>query len=66
VDPVRELLYYEAFVHTWLGDHDQAIDLLATYLAANPSQVDAFARDRSWWLEDLRAQPQFQDLLDTR
>jgi TolB-like protein len=66
VDPVRTLLYYEAFVHTWLGDNDQAIELLATYLAANPSQVEALARDQSWWLEDLRDQPGFQDLLDTR
>ena len=64
VDPVRELLYYEAFVHAWLGDHDQAIDLLATYLAANPSQVEAFARDRSWWLDDLRDEPGYQDLLN--
>jgi TolB-like protein len=63
VDPVRELVYFEAFVHAWLGDIDQAIDNLAVYLAANPSQVESFARDRTWWLEDVRPDSRYQALV---
>lgn len=63
VDPVRELVYFEAFVHAWLGDIDQAIDNIATYLAANPSQVESFARDRTWWLEDVRQDPRYKALV---
>lgn len=66
VDPVRELAWLEAFVHVWLGNNDAAIERLSTFLAANPSQVEAFARDRTWWLEDIRDDPAYQDLVRTR
>jgi serine/threonine-protein kinase len=63
VDPVRELAWYEAIVLTWLGELDPAVDRLALYLAANPGQVSAFARDDTWWLEDLRSHPGYRRLI---
>lgn len=63
VDPIRELAWLESFVHAWLGDMDAAIDRLSLYLAANPGQVEGFATDRTWWLEDLRSDPRYRQLV---
>lgn len=63
IDPIRELSYFEAIARSWLGDFDEAFDLLATYLAANPGQIESFARDRTWWLKDLRADPRYASLV---
>lgn len=65
VDPVRELAWLEAIVLTWLGELDRAVDRLALYLAANPAQVSAFARDDTWWLEDLRSHPAYRRLVSS-
>jgi hypothetical protein len=66
VDPIRELAWLEAIVLTWLEDHDAAVDRLSLYFAANPGQVEAFARDDTWWLEDLRSVPAYQRLVGSR
>lgn len=63
VDPVRQLAFAEAIVRTWLGEYDEALRQLGTFLAANPSQVKSMAEDQTWWLEDLRAQPGFRELV---
>lgn len=63
VDPIRELAWLEAIVLTWLGDYDAAVDRLSLYFAANPGQAEAFARDDTWWLEDLRDVPAYQRLV---
>lgn len=64
IDPIRELAWLESIVLTWLGEYDAALERLALYLAANPGQVQAFARDDTWWLEDLREQPGYGRLVD--
>lgn len=66
VDPIRELAWLESFVHAWLGDPDTAIERLSIYLAANPSQVEGFAADETWWLEDLRSDPRYRQLVSGR
>ena len=66
VDPIRELTWLESFVHVWLGDNDAAIERLSMYLAANPNQLEVFARDRTWWLEELREDPNYRSLVQTR
>lgn len=66
IDPIRELAWLEAIVLTWLGDHEAAVDRLSLYLAANPGQVEAFARDDTWWLRDLRPLPGYQRLVRPR
>lgn len=63
VDPIRELAWLEAIVLTWLGDYDAAVDRLSLYFAANPGQAEAFARDDTWWLEDLRDVQAYQRLV---
>ncbi len=63
VDPVRQLAWAEAIVRTWLGEYDEALRQLGTFLAANPSQVQSMAEDQTWYLEDLRKQPGFRTLV---
>jgi hypothetical protein len=62
IDPTRDLMYVEAFVHTTLGDNDEALDLLSEYLAVSgrdPSDIDY------WWFDGLREEPRYQALLST-
>jgi TolB-like protein len=59
IDPTRDQAYYEALVRTQLGDRDEAIRLLSTYVAANPQMREGIAKDQSWLLEDLRSDPRF-------
>jgi serine/threonine-protein kinase len=66
VDPVRDLAWLEAIVLTQIGDYQGAVDRLALYLAANPGQVASFARDDTWWLQDLRSYPGYQRLVESR
>ena len=60
VDPTRDLAYYEAVVRAQLSDQDEAIRLLSTYVAANPQQRDAIAKDP--WFRGLRDNPRFKTL----
>ena len=60
VDPTQDLVYVEAFVRTLLGENDEAIDLLAEFMAAvgaGPSDIDY------WWFNGLREEPRYQALL---
>ena len=62
IDPTRDLVYVEAFVRTLLGDNEEAIDLLAEFMAASgagPSDIDF------WWFDGLREEPRYQALLST-
>ena len=62
-DPARELVYFEALLHAILGDKDEAIRLLGTYVATNPQVRDGIARDESWWFRDLRQDPRYKQLI---
>jgi serine/threonine-protein kinase len=63
LDTTRELDQLEAMVRVILGQPDQAIRLLSTYLAANPQNREAMAKDDTWWFRDLRKDPRFRALL---
>jgi len=63
VDQSRELAWFEAIVRTFLGEKDEAIDLLSIYLASNPGQRASWARDSTWWFKDLRSDPRYRDLV---
>ena len=63
VDQTRELAYLEAIVRNLLGEHDEAIRLLGLYLAQNPAQRSAMARDQSWWFANLRDDRRFLALV---
>jgi len=62
IDPNRDLLYYEAFVRTLLGDRDEAFRLLKEFLAANPEQRTDLAQDYQWWFRDLRSDSRYEAL----
>jgi len=63
IDSPRELAFYGAFVHTILGDSDEAIRLLKEYLAASPDRVQSMRNDPGWWFKDLERNPRFRQLL---
>jgi len=65
VDPRGELMGYEAFARTMLGDRDQAVDLLQRYLTAHPEHRAGFARANPWWWRDLQQDPRFRQLVGT-
>ncbi|MEO7822683.1 MAG: hypothetical protein ABIS15_03670, partial [Gemmatimonadaceae bacterium] len=62
-DPRGELIGYEAFVRTMLGDRKEAIDLLQRYLTDHPEHRRGFAKVNAWWWRDLQTDPRFQTLI---
>ena len=60
VDPVRDLAYYGAFVHTLLGDTTVAINLLKEHLAASPYKAATLRDDPGWFFRDLANDPRFK------
>jgi serine/threonine-protein kinase len=63
IDPRGELMGYEAFVRTLLGDKKQAVAILQQYLTEHPEHRRGFARANPWWWQDLQNDPQFQTLI---
>ncbi|GJG87285.1 hypothetical protein tb265_24660 [Gemmatimonadetes bacterium T265] len=63
VDPRGELVGFEAFIRTLIGDREQAIDLLGRYLTANPEHREGFVKLNTWWWRDLRGDPRFDALV---
>jgi TolB-like protein len=62
LDPTHDLAYYEALVRIQLGDQDQAVTLLSTYVAANPQMRASIAKDQTWWFRDIRDNARFKSL----
>jgi serine/threonine-protein kinase len=62
IDPHFELVLYEGVVRTLLGDHDEAIELLRAYVAANPGAFQQ-GEELHWWWQPLRGHPDFQALV---
>jgi serine/threonine-protein kinase len=65
VDPRGELMGYEAFVRTQLGDKKEAVDLLQRYLTDHPEHRGGFAKVNAWWWRDLQSDPRFKSLIAT-
>ena len=65
LDPTRDLAYSEATVRLVMGDKDEAIRLLSTYLAANPQLRSSMAKDETWYFRDLRDDPRWRTLVGT-
>ena len=63
VDPTRDLAQVEAAARLIMGDKDEALRLLATYVAANPQSRASMAKDQTWWFQDLRSDPRWRSLL---
>ncbi|MFC1530642.1 adenylate/guanylate cyclase domain-containing protein [Gemmatimonadota bacterium] len=59
VDPIKDLVYLEAYVRTLTGETELALDLLSEYMALSgkdPSEVD------HWWFDALREEPRYRTL----
>ena len=56
IDPRRELHGDEAVARIFLQDYDEAVRLVASYLAANPDHRKGFATNTSLWWKDQRLQ----------
>jgi hypothetical protein len=65
IDPRGELMGYEAFVRTQLGDKKEAIDLLQRYLTDHPEHRGGLATSNAWWWRDLQSDPRFRSLIAT-
>ncbi|MGH7586901.1 MAG: protein kinase domain-containing protein [Gemmatimonadales bacterium] len=65
VDPTKDLTYYEALLRIVLGEQEEAIRLLSTYVAANPQMRASIAKDQTWWFRDIRSTPRFKSLFGT-
>jgi tetratricopeptide (TPR) repeat protein len=64
VDPEMELLGMEALVRLHhLGETDQALDLLRTYLTANPEHRQGWQWTSHWWWRPLQTDPRFRALM---
>ena len=60
LDPIKDLVYLEAFVRTLTGENELALDLLSEYMAVagqDPSEVD------HWWFDALREEPRYKTLV---
>ena len=62
LDPSLYLLSVEAYLRTHLGDHDEAIDLLKRFVAANPGHEFAEALGTVWWWRDIRSHPRMSEI----
>jgi len=60
--PGPYLDYFEANVRVRLGENDEALDLLKSYLEAMPHRRAYIARD--WWWAPLRSDPRFRTLVE--
>ena len=63
IDPERELLSTEAFVRTLMGDRDEALQLIKSYLIIHPEHRALLAQSQSWMWRDLKTDPRFKALI---
>jgi tetratricopeptide (TPR) repeat protein len=63
LDPMRDIVLSGAFVYTLMGDKDEALKSLKTYLAANPERRANMAEDSGWWFRSLQDDPRFRKLV---
>ncbi|HEV7389264.1 MAG TPA: protein kinase [Gemmatimonadaceae bacterium] len=63
IDPRGELMGYEAFVRTLLGEKKEAVHILQQYLTDHPEHRRGFAKANAWWWQDLQNDPEFQTLI---
>jgi TolB-like protein len=63
IDPTRDLAQFEAAARLIMGDKEEALRLLTTYVAANPQVRAGMAKDDTWWFRDLRSDPRWRSLM---
>jgi serine/threonine-protein kinase len=65
IDPANDLVYLEVAARNVMGDREEALRLVARYLATNPQDRESFARDETWFFKGLRDDPRFKALVGT-
>jgi TolB-like protein len=63
VDPRGELMAVEAVIRTMLGDEDEAIRLLQSYLTSSPGHREGFVKNSAWWWRPLWDDPRYKALI---
>jgi TolB-like protein/tRNA A-37 threonylcarbamoyl transferase component Bud32 len=63
VDPTQDLAWDEIYVHLLLGDKDEAIKALKSFLAGNPERRAALAKESDWWFRSIEDDPRYQALV---
>lgn len=64
LDPEMELMGLEALVRLHLGQKTDALDLLKTYLTANPHHREGWQWTAHWWWRPLQDDPEFRALVE--
>ena len=62
VDPHQDLLGLEAYIRSVLQDYDEAIDLLKSYVAANPGHAFEQVIGTAWWWREVRNHPRINEI----
>jgi tetratricopeptide (TPR) repeat protein len=63
LDPEMELLGLEALVRLHMGQKEEALDLLKTYLTMNPQHREGWQWTAHWWWQPLQQEPEFRALV---
>ncbi len=65
LDPRHDLARTEAYMRILLGDHDEAIELLKQWVAANPGGIHGSEEegDTFWWWRDIENDPRFRRVM---
>lgn len=63
MDPEMELMGLEALVRLHMGQKEEALDLLKTYLTTNPQHREEWRWTAHWWWRPLQDDPEFRSLM---
>jgi serine/threonine-protein kinase len=62
IDPRGELMGFEAFARTFLGERDEVIDLIQRYLTDHPEHRAGWGKVNNWWWRELQNHPRYREL----
>jgi TolB-like protein/tRNA A-37 threonylcarbamoyl transferase component Bud32 len=65
IDPTQSLAWDEIYVRILVGDKDEAIKALKSYLAANPKVRANLAEQPNWWFRTIEDDPRYKALVGT-
>ena len=64
LDPEMELLGIEAVTRLQMGQTEETLDLLRTYLTANPQHREGWQWTAHWWWRPLQENAEFRTLME--
>jgi hypothetical protein len=62
-DKEQDLVGWEALMRTLMGEYQQALSLLTTYVALHPTHSFQVNGRVHWWWQDLANKPEFQKVM---